>query len=182
MTSEAPPSCVTRGPVTGPPSPTMSMAHGLHSACQPVHAGRPYTREVTPSRWEQVVLSPAAGSRPGTGKALRGHKAARTHRVTLCLENRGPRLGPARLALGPPTTLSCRQGTQLLGRGILLDNLSPPPSPRAGHPGMCLSPPGPHWAGCTRGCVLLTSDTQDLLKSQPRLGHPASGIDQGHTS
>lgn len=182
MTAEAPPSCVTRDPGWGPP------ADHTHGPWCP-RADRPEAREVTLSCWEQVVGPLICfWIQTWDGKVLRAHRAACTHRVTLwdcCpvgLENRCHRLGPARLARGLQTTLSCSRGTQLPAGESYLTVTPSSPSPRAGHPGVCPSPSGPPWAGSTGACVLLTSDTQDLLKSQPRAGHPASGTDEGHRS
>lgn len=76
-------------------------------------------------------------------KVLRAHTAASTHRVTLrdwcpvCLENRCPRLGPASLARGLQTTLSCCRGTQLLAGESYL-TVTPPIPLTQGRPPRCV--------------------------------------------
>lgn len=62
----------------------------------------------------------------------------------------------------------------------LLQSVPPAPLAQGRPPSVCLSPPGPHWAGWTCGRALATSHTQDQVKSQHRAGHSAAGINEGH--
>lgn len=108
----------------------------------------------------------------------KGHTAARTQRVNMM----GKMLGVA----GDTRLRDCRQvsaaawapsssageSSSQSRSGATVSASCPAPRPSAGH-----SLPCPLLRIC--GCVLSTSNTQGLPKSQPRAGHAAPGVNEG---
>lgn len=180
MTSEAPPSGVTRGHVMGLSSPTMPTAHSLRSASQPASPRRKARRKGSDP--VTLGLSPASGYRPGKEWvwiwAWDWENVEGTH-SSLCqpsdtmgpvpgvLEEQRPQAGPCQTGSGTTDNSQLHSGHPILQPGESYLTICPPPP----HPGQATQVRACHRPALTGlghwWVILSTSDTQDLLKSQP---------------